>query len=101
MDARRTIATLSAAALLAGSLSLPVFAVADSASVTVTFRVSPSVTAQAVDDGLLIRSNAPWTLTAQTAEGAVSVSGPATGSKGALVEMDALAGYSLVLDTPR
>ena len=101
MDARRTIAAISAGALLVGSLALPVFAAADSATVTVTFRVNPSVTAQAVDDGLLIRSNAPWTLTAQTDEGPLSVSGPATGSKGALVEMDTLEDYSLVLDTPR
>ena len=92
--------------LVASALTLPVFAVADSASVTVSLSVAPTVSAEVIDGGLFVRSNAPWQLTAEVVDASgdivtVSKNGPATGSAGAMIEADDLIGYSLVLDTAR
>ena len=97
---------LVAGLLVVAALTLPVFAVADSASVTVSFRVTPTVSAEVVEGGLFVRSNAPWRLVAKTAgpDGStvtLSDSGPATGAAGVLIEADSLIEYSLVIDTGR
>lgn len=102
----RTMAGGITGLLVAAALTIPAFAVADSASVTVTFHIDPCVTAQAVDGGLLIRSNAPWQLVAESSHidgtpTSVRESGPATGSEGTLIEAENLTGYTLVLETAR
>jgi len=106
MRTTRKTGALVAGFLVAAALTPPVFAVGGSASVTVSFSVAPAVSAEVADGGLLVRSNAPWELTAEVmdASGAtftVNECGPATGSAGALVEASELISYSLVLKTAR
>ncbi len=106
MDIKHKMGATAAGLLVAVALALPTFAIADSASVTVNFKISPTVSAEVVDGGLLIRSNAPWQLVAEVADEDGSVvtlreGGPATGSAGALVAADDLIDYALVLDTAR
>ena len=106
MRTTRKTGALVAGLLVAAALTPPVFATADSAQVTVSFSVNPTVSAEVVEGGLFVRSNAPWRLTAEIADadgGTVTVSenGPATGSAGALIEAEGLVGYSLVLDSAR
>ncbi len=101
MGTRTAFVALVTVALVVAILGVPVLAAATSASVTVTFVVAPSVTAEVVDDGLRVLSNAPWTLVAETAEGSVTVQGDATGGAGRLVELPGLTGYTLVLESSR
>ena len=105
MHTTRKIGAVVAALFMAAALWLPVFAIADSTSVTVTFRVSPTVSAEIVDDGLLIQSNAPWQLTGtmRDVDGVATIheSGGATGATGSIVHLEDLVDYTLVLDPAR
>lgn len=106
MLATRKTSTLMAGLLLAAALTPPIFAVGGSASVTVSFTMAPTVSAEVIDGGLFVRSNAPWELSAEVVDASgtiitVSECGPATGSAGVRVETGELVSYSLVLKSPR
>ena len=98
---RQRVSALVVAAGLAAAVALPVTALASDASVEVSFRVLPSISAQVEDGGLTVYANTPWVLTISTAaEGAEVqtrvISGGPTGGEGVAVPVVDLQEYSLV-----
>lgn len=104
---RTRIAFIATATLVATLLVLvPALAIAGSVSVTATFVIAPSVSAEVVDGGLVVYSTVPWQLVAEVAgpEGEtrrIHESGERTGGSGVYVEAPDLIGYSLVPETTR
>jgi hypothetical protein len=88
---RRTLISMATAALLASLVASPAATASPgsgSASVTFNAAIRAKIVYTVVDhDHIELRSNAPWRLTLVSAEGVQEVSGPRTGSEGALLEV--------------
>jgi hypothetical protein len=88
------------AALAVGiTLAIPAAASAESATVTVSARVRPSIRTSVEGDALIVRANTAWTVTLRSAGGLDrSVSGGVTGAHAARIPLEGSETYTVLAE---